>query len=191
MEERSYKSRMRCSSLRSSALLVFGIIIFLSLAGCKSLRDSSLAPGQRAPQISLKTLDGEPATLDDFKGKIVVLNFLASWCKPCEDEMSSLLALQSQLGDRLQVVAVGVEDDDAALREFRDRNDVTFPFLHDRSGNSKQRYRIAGYPETFVLDREGKLLLVPDYESGGSFTLKFVGPRTWDSPQMLRFFSQL
>ncbi|MGA1191644.1 MAG: TlpA family protein disulfide reductase, partial [Bdellovibrionota bacterium] len=180
-----------CSSLRFPAFLFSVVLIFLFHTGCKSFRDSSLAPGRHAPQIALKTLDGVPVSLDDFKGKIVVLNFLASWCKPCEDEMSSLLALQSQLGNSLQVVAVGVEDDDDALREFRDRNNVTFPFFHDQSGNSKQRYRIAGYPETFVLDRDGKLLLVPDYESGGSFTLKFVGPRQWDSPQMLQFFSQL
>jgi len=185
------------SGCRSAAIPVlvlrFSLLFasFVLVLGCNSLKDTSLAPGSYAPHLELNTLDGEAVTLEKFRGKIVVLNFLASWCKPCEDEMPSLLQLQSKLGDRVQVVAIGVEDDDSALRKFRDRNLVTFPFLHDRSGRSKQRYRLAGYPETFVLDREGKLMLVPDFDSDGSFALKFVGPRQWDSPQMLQFFSKL
>ncbi|MCB0328587.1 MAG: TlpA family protein disulfide reductase, partial [Bdellovibrionales bacterium] len=92
-----------------------------------------------APELVLTDLEGNAKNLADYNGKLVVLNFLASWCKPCEEEMPSLNRLQALMKDSLQIVAIGVEDDDDALREFRDRANVQFPFLHDKSGYSKQR----------------------------------------------------
>ncbi|MCI5064691.1 TlpA family protein disulfide reductase [bacterium] len=172
----------RCVAL---SLLVF-------LCNCEGkglLQDSSLAPGRKAPELVLSDLRGGETSLSSFLGeKIVVVNFLASWCKPCEEEMPALLRLQAAMDGKLQVVSIGVEDDEQALREFRDRNGVTFPFLHDKSGAAKQRYRLAGYPETFVFDHDGKLMLVADPSRGGQPSLKFVGPRRWDAPEMFAFF---
>ncbi|MCB0321606.1 MAG: redoxin domain-containing protein, partial [Bdellovibrionales bacterium] len=120
-----------------------------------------------------------------------VLNFLASWCEPCAGEMSDLNALYDMLGDQLVVVAVGVEDDDSLLRKFRDKYHVKFPFFHDKHGYAKVRYRLGGYPETFIIDPDGKFVLFPDPENGMTPSLKFIGPRRWSSEEMIQIFQAI
>ena len=148
---------------------------------CIRDRDTSLAPGRKAPQLDLHDLNGNATSLDAYLGKPLLINFLASWCKPCADEMPELEEFYQAYGEEVQVVAIGVEDDDDALKEFQLKHKVTFPFLHDRTGSSKSRYRIGGYPETFLLDKEGRIQFVTDPESKDQFSLKYVGPRKWMS----------
>lgn len=177
----SFKSSLLSTTkvfFRYTLLTLFALV---TLSSCKSLQDTSLAPGRKAPQLELYDLNGNTASLDAYLGKPLLINFLASWCKPCADEMPELEEFYQTYGDRVQVVAIGVEDDDAALREFQKKHKVTFPFLHDRTGNSKVRYRIGGYPETFLLDKEGKIQFVADPEGKEQFSLKYVGPRKWMS----------
>lgn len=159
------------------------------LGGCES-GGGTLAPGRPAPQFEASDLKGGTASLSDFRGKFVVLNFLASWCVPCAQEMPDLRKLQEQMGEELVVVSVGVDDDDDALRKFRDRHKVNFPFLHDSHGYTKSRYRLAGFPETFILDPDGKLIMFPDPHNGVP-GLKVSGPRRWASGPVRAMFREL
>ncbi|MCB0333870.1 MAG: TlpA family protein disulfide reductase [Bdellovibrionales bacterium] len=150
------------------------------------MRDTSLAPGSLAPELELSALhDSQVHHLSDFRGKFVVLNFLASWCFPCSQEMPALERLHkkiSSLGGT--VVAVGVDDNLKGLQEFQKKHEVSFPFLVDSKGLSTKKYRLSGFPETFILTKDGRLSLLIDPETGQP-VLKFVGPRDWDSPQMI------
>ena len=126
-------------------------------------------------------MDGKPHALRDYRGKVVFVNFWATWCPPCVDEMPSLERLHRTLGpEGLAVVAVSADEDEAALRAFVKQHALTLPVLHDPGGRTAaRRYRTTGYPETFVLDRDGVLVQ------------HTVGPAEWDSAQALDTFRGL
>ncbi|MCB0354070.1 MAG: TlpA family protein disulfide reductase [Bdellovibrionales bacterium] len=172
------------SSFQAVLRALLAIWCFLSLGfvlGCESLKESSLAPGATAPALELKDLDGKPASLNDFKGRVVLLNFLASWCAPCAQEMPELERLYQSLKEKgFTVVAIGVDDDVEALQTFFREHKVTFPFLVDRNGQSRKKYRISGFPETFLLDSEQHLTL---FFENGEPQLKIIGPRDWTTPE--------
>jgi peroxiredoxin len=135
-----------------------------------------LRPGAAAPGFRLPSLDGASVDLASLRGRVVVLNFWASWCPPCVAEMPSLDRLNRALGDKgLVVVSVSVDEDESTLRQFVKRLGVGFPVLRDPDAHVAREYRTTGYPETFVLDRAGKIVRV------------FVGPADWDSPEILDY----
>ena len=97
--------------------------------------------------------------LGDLKGTPVVLNFWASWCKPCREEMPLLQELHERLsrsGDGL-VLGIDSRDTTEAAQEFLRERDITFPSLRDREGEYSREFGGTGYPETFVIDREGRI----------------------------------
>ena len=144
-------------------------------------RGYALQAGSSAPDFRLPTLKGEQTELASFRGKVVVLNFWATWCPPCVAEMPSLERLHRALGpEGLAVVTVSTDEDREALEEFVTRYGLTLPVLLDPGGQvASGSYRTTGYPETFVIDREGSLV---------SHTL---GPAEWDSAEALDHFRGL
>ena len=123
--------------------------------------DDALASGERipAPQASLPVLGGEAGgTLADYSGKVVVLNFWASWCPPCVDELPLLERTQARIESRGGTV-LGVnykdipEDALALVHRFR----LSYPNLRDRDGEYAERYASTAFPETFVIDRRGRI----------------------------------
>ncbi|HEX8053485.1 MAG TPA: TlpA disulfide reductase family protein [Thermoleophilaceae bacterium] len=139
------------------ALLVYGVL----QGGEKSGIDEALADGRRpeAPALSLPRLD-RPGKLsvDDHRGKVVVLNFWASWCAPCRDEAPLLerwhRRIAAQGGTVLGVDALDATGD---AREFVRRFGITYPNVRDVSGEHLRPFGISAYPETFVLDRRGRI----------------------------------
>jgi len=124
--------------------------------------DQPLALNQPAPGFVLPTLDGEPVSSTDFRGKTLVLNFWASWCPPCRAEMPDLQALHASraASDDLVVLAVDflAEDTVEAAAGFVDEFQLTLPVVADTpDGNVAQRYGIRGLPATFFIDRNGIL----------------------------------
>ena len=140
------------------ALLVYGV----TSTGPSRTLDSELARGQRppAPKLELTALDtGAKRSLADYKGKIVLLNVWASWCVPCREESPLLQRwhqrMQPHGGTVLGVDTLDIKGD--ALN-FIKRYKLTYPQLNDREGTSIKRLGSAQYPETFLIDRQGRVV---------------------------------
>ena len=123
--------------------------------------DEAIAAGERidAPTASLPRLGatGE-ASLADYKGKVVVLNFWASWCKPCTEELPLLERTHQEIARRNgTVLGANYQDVSDSALEFVRRFKLTFPSLRDRDGEYADRYGSRAFPETFVIDRRGRI----------------------------------
>jgi thiol-disulfide isomerase/thioredoxin len=104
----------------------------------------------------LQTLDGKSVTLDTFRGKPLIVNFFASWCDPCRDEMPLIneLAMRGEK-EGYSVLGIAVEDTRAAMSEFRKEAKLVFPIALDLNSTVKRSYRIFGPPATFFIDGQG------------------------------------
>lgn len=111
--------------------------------------------GAAAIPFDLKTLDGKPANLETFRGKPLVLNFFASWCDPCRDEMPLINDLGAKAGDRYNVLGIAVDDSRAAVIEFARETGLVFPIALDLNSTVKRAYRLFGPPATFFIDGQG------------------------------------
>lgn len=130
--------------------------------------------GTSAPDFSAKTLDPAPRTksLADYRGQVVLLNVWATWCLPCRVEMPSIEKLHQAYGPRgLKVVAVSIDDPgtDAQIRDFVRTFGLNFEVLHASPDKITGAYQITGYPETFVIGRDGvirkKVMQATDWNS--------------------------
>ena len=174
--------------------IVLGIVTLLAvlLAAATHYLGDELFPvavGSDAPPISATTLDGtkRTKTLADYKGKVVLLNVWATWCEPCRVEMPSIEKLHHDFGPQgLAVVAVSVDDagTEERVREFAKELGLTFEILHDPSRTTAANYQITGYPETFVIARDGtirkKVIGAADWSSAANRALirELLGPVT-------------
>ena len=147
------------------------------------LADLGIEPSQErtpAPAFLLNDSDGSVVRLDDLRGKVVLLNFWATWCPPCRLEMPSLEALHTQLGPRgLAVLAVATRDNAGDVRSFFNEHRLSFPALLDPGAHTYGVYEIWSLPTTFVIDKRGYLVG------------KVVGHRDWTSEQSKDFFLHL
>ena len=149
-----------CAIVALVALLAYG----LSESEPDRDVDRDVASGVRnpAPPLELPRLSGLGAeTLEDYKGKVVVLNFWASWCEPCREE-SPLLQRWHRRMERRQgtVLGVDVQDVTGDARDFIAKYKLTYPMLRDGEGLTRESFAIIGFPETFVLDRRGRIAAV-------------------------------
>ncbi|MBL4968702.1 redoxin domain-containing protein [Bacillus halotolerans] len=121
-----------------------------------SKKEIGIEEGQQAPDFTLKTLSGERASLSDVKGKKVLLNFWATWCKPCRQEMPAMEELQKEHSD-VAVIAVNftsAEKSEKQVQAFADTYHLTFPILIDKKGINAD-YNVFSYPTTYILDEKG------------------------------------
>lgn len=131
-------------------------IVPLTQAQNPTGRPPAAEPGRAAPDFMLRTLDGGTVRLSDLRGKIVVINFWASWCKPCREEMPELVrAYQSGRDGGLAVVAVDVQEADGPVRGFVEEFNMPFPVAFDRTGQVSTTYRVKELPTTIFVDRDG------------------------------------
>ncbi|HAX25568.1 MAG TPA: TlpA disulfide reductase family protein [Thermomicrobiales bacterium] len=117
-----------------------------------------LEKGKIAGDFTLKTFDGQEFRLSDQRGKIVLVNFWASWCGPCRQEMPLLTTARGALGDDVVMVGVNVWDTDADARTFLDTYEVNYPTGPDSGEKIAVDYGVSGVPETFVVDAEGNMV---------------------------------
>ena len=143
------------------ALLAYGVA---SKNGSSGI-DAAVARGERdaAPALRLPRLDGggRQQTLADYRGRVVVLNFWASWCDPCRAESPLLERWQRRISSRGgTVLGVDVRDVTSDARAFVRRYRLSYPMLRDREGGSQSDFGVVGYPESLVIDRKGRIAAV-------------------------------
>ena len=165
--------------LSGSRLLLFAIALFLvALSGCYS---GSRPPriGMVAPDFTVHDADHTVA-LSQFKGQVVVLNFWATWCPPCIEEMPSLVQMQQRMKTKgVTVLAVSVDVDGDAYHQFLRDHNVNLLSVRDPDGKSNALYGTFKFPETYIIDRRGVM------------RRKFIGAVDWNEPEVIEFLSKL
>ena len=115
-------------------------------------------PAGPAPAFSLASRAGQDVSLAQYKGQVVMLNFWASWCGPCRQEMPLLESIYRKYGKMgFTMIGVNVEPDSNAANEWLKATPVSFPILYDRDSKVSKLYDVAGMPSTVIIDRTGKL----------------------------------
>jgi peroxiredoxin len=123
---------------------------------------------------SLPLLNGGTARLSAYKGTVVLLNFWATWCPPCRAEMPSMEIFYQRFKDQgLEILAVNGGEDNTTVQQFLQNNRYSFPILMDTKNEITGRYEIKAIPTTFILDREGKVIVM------------IVGSLRWDNPKII------
>lgn len=149
-------------------LLLLGGLGFGILMGLIIIQGGSLFPaadqsrkapeiGQEAPDFTLSNLEGEPVQLSQFRGKVVFLNFWATWCVPCRNEMPILEQFARENAANVVVVGVNLNDSRETVVDFIKQVEVTFPIVLDEDARVSRQYLIRGYPTTVVIDSDGTI----------------------------------
>jgi peroxiredoxin len=153
-------------------VLFIGVIVF-------SLRDTSAKEGGRAPQFSIRTDQGEQVSPEGFGGKVLVLNFWATWCSPCIQEIPSLNEFQKRFAKSgVVVVGVSVDKDAEKYHRFVDRFHLSFETARDPKGDLSAQFGTYQYPETYII-------------KNGRVVRKIIGAEDWTSDDMTQFVQNL
>lgn len=145
-----------------------------------AVREKRVGVGDRAPHFSVRTDSGLTITPSAFGGRLLVLNFWATWCPPCLEEMPSLDRMQQQLKDQgVVVLGVSVDEDEAAYRRFLERAKVSFLTARDPEAAISALYGTYRYPESYVIDRQGKVVQ------------KIIGAVDWTDDRMMNYLRSL
>lgn len=161
----------------SVPLILLALILF-TLPGCYS---GSRPPriGATAPDFTVRDSD-RTVTLSQLKGQIVVLNFWATWCPPCIEEMPSLVQMQQRMRSKgITVLAVSIDVDENAYREFLKQHGVNLLTVRDPEQKTPTLYGTFKWPETYIIDRNGVV------------RRKFIGAVDWTEPDVIEYLSRL
>jgi peroxiredoxin len=149
-----------------------GLIVF-------SLRDTSAKEGGRAPEFSITTDQGQRVTPDSFGGKVLVLNFWATWCSPCVQEIPSLNEFQKKFAKSgVVVVAVSIDKNPQKYRAFLSRIHVSFDTVRDPTAAISAKYGTFQYPETYII-KDGRVMR------------KFANAEDWGSDEITQYVQSL
>jgi thiol-disulfide isomerase/thioredoxin len=158
------------------ALSIVAVFCLYVLSACNGGRPPRI--GETAPDFTVTDAQ-HTVSLSQLRGKPVILNFWASWCGPCVEEMPSLVQLQKVLGNKATVLAVSVDSDDNAYKQFVRDHNVDVLTVRDQKQTSSTLYGTFKYPETYVIDKDGKIVR------------KFIGATDWTAPDVVEYFNRL
>lgn len=160
--------------------IAIGILSLLAIGAfyITACRSNNVGERVKAPDFTLPDLNGNEVSLSDFRGKVVFLNFWATWCPPCRKEMPSMEVLYQRLKDKdFELLAVSLDrQGSSAVEPFIRDYGLTFPILLDLNGDLARTYKVRGIPSTFIVDKEG---LIAE---------RVVGARDWSSPDSIEKF---
>lgn len=172
--------------MRYIVVLTFLLAVSIGLAGCSdsSRQPSAVGPaavGQVAPDFTLSDLNGKSYSLSSLRGKVVIVNFWATWCPPCREEMPSMEQLHRELADEgLVMLAINIEKDGRqTVPQLLASNPHSFPILIDDKEEVQKRYGVFKFPESFVIRKDG---VIDD---------KVVGAIDWAHPPTVAYFRKL
>jgi peroxiredoxin len=163
--------------LRFSATIVCALVLLI-FSGCYSgTRPPRI--GTAAPDFTVRDSE-HSVTLSQLKGQVVVLNFWATWCAPCVEEVPSLVRMQQRMKSKgVTVLAVSVDADDNEYRRFVKNHSVNLLTVRDPDQKSNALYGTSKFPETYVIDRNGVV------------RRKFIGAVDWTEPEIIDFLGKL
>lgn len=145
-----------------------------------SLGIQRVDPPEEAEDFTLKTLKGETVSLKDYRGRLIFLNFWATWCGPCRAEMPSMQRLWEEFKEEdFVILAINIQEESKLVSSFMNERGLSFPVLLDEKGKVARTYGIRGIPTTFFLNPEGEIIG------------KAVGARDWDSEESFELIREL
>ena len=162
--------KRRLSSRLKLLHLPLVLLMLISSFGCNE-REPRVAPadvfkaGETAPDFELVGIDSKLYHLSDFKGQVVLINFWATWCAPCVLEMPSFERLYQSLKDKgFQIITINMDapGKDAEVKKFAESYGLNFSVLRDPNYSVADKYGVSGFPETFIVDRDGKFISFSD-----------------------------
>ena len=167
-------------------VLLFSLSLHFSAEGAEEdlfskIKISLIKGDQKAPDFSLIDLNSKKIGLRQFKGKIILLNFWATWCGPCKEEMRYLEVLHQRFKEKnFVLLTISVDYEGLKpVKEFINKHDYTFPVLLDPKCETLDLFDVKGIPTTFLIDKKGKMLG------------KAIGPRDWKSPEVISLINIL
>jgi len=187
------KSRVEVKKMENlGPFFVLMVSMLFLLVWFETNREVPLKPGEfrhkesprlmhLAPNFSLPDMAGQKVELKDYRGKVVFLNFWATWCLTCEEEMPSMERLYQKFkGKPFEMLTVSIDKDGKnVVADYLEKFGLTFPALLDPKSKIGKLYRTTGVPETFIINKEGYI------------THKAIGPRKWDTEESFKAFERL
>jgi len=172
------KTKISLTVVFISIFILAGILFAMGNKADFSGKSQNNVP---AIDFTLTDLDGYYIALSDFKGKVVFLNFFATWCPPCRDEMPSMQKLHEELdGEDFVMVAVSVDKGSIqSVKDFIEKNNYTFKVLHDKKGEAAYNYNVRSIPATYLIDKNGII-------AG-----RIIGSRDWMEPRIVKHLREL
>lgn len=164
--------RYRIMKKNSLIMMMFFAILSVMLTGCgvsdsqssgdtaqvvQKVNYSVLSEGSDAPDFTADVNDGNTFTLSEKQGKVVLLNFWATWCGPCVGEMPAFQKLYEEYGDEIEILAVNIAEDRETVDAFVENCGYTFPIAYDEGGQISIKYPSEGIPYTLVIGKDGKV----------------------------------
>lgn len=165
-------------SLAAVAIVLFAVVLILKILPQIAL----VGVGSKAPDFhAIDLATGRPVSFADYRGKVLLINIWATWCEPCKVEMPAIERLFRTVTDTgFRVVSVSIDKaDSSTVTAFARTYGLTFPILQNQSGDIQDIYQTTGIPESFVVDREGRIMK------------KVIGPAEWDGPVNLDLIRSL
>jgi len=163
-----------------AAVVVAAAGVAAFLVAHRASRLGGIKVGQPAPPFTVPSFPSGQVSLHDRRGRVVLVNFWATWCPPCVDESPSLEKFGELMRNQgVEVLGISVDQDPAALQKFIDQFHLTFTIGRDPNQELAHRYGTFQYPETYILDREGRV------------AEKIIGPIDWQDPRIIAFVEDL
>jgi peroxiredoxin len=183
--------------LRTYYIVFLGCVLLGCVFGCTDkeqpiTKQDKIIAGELAPDFELQGLDSKIYHLSDFRGKVVLLNFWATWCVPCVLEMPGLERLHQALQAKgFTVLSVNMDDGgDEKVKKFVESYGLNFGILRDPKYAAADKFGVTGFPESFIIDRSGKFV---DFKDPYSKTpkVRIISDRPWDSVNYIKELEKL
>ncbi|PYY29656.1 TlpA family protein disulfide reductase [Paenibacillus illinoisensis] len=138
----------------AAIMITIGVILYQT-ADPQQKRGTNIEKGSPAPEFNATDLIGNPVSLNQYRGKVVLLNFWASWCGPCVREMPLLNDISQTYAKDVQAIFINVGESKGTIREFMDQHQFDFNVVVDATGKLSGTFKVTGLPATMIIDREG------------------------------------